>query len=311
MSQVITGTLVGGLLLSACTRGEMPRVDSTSSAAVIAGRATMDSLRRAKGIDTTTGMYQQASMMSAPIEAMPIKVERSDTLQVQVSADTCVMIVRAPAGPEWNGADWVFYASEGGTTIGPGPAFDAVASPDFKHYAYTALVRATAASPSTNAIVQVPTASDCPGDECPTPAAYVREGRRSIGWSADNKYLLLRYAYDSSRWVSYDARTVKRASIDGLVPAPVETKPVLLDANAGSSVTAGKFTYTSRGDSIFLNGPDRDGFPAVRFVGPGIPLFATRHGHYLIAVTHADGKRSGVLYINRVNSASARLDCTG
>jgi hypothetical protein len=307
-------------------------------------KSLLDSLKQRVERDTSAPAYKQLDLMTAPLDVLPLNAFESDTLQWVARTDSCAMVVRSfgPTGRKTSfGSSWISVA-EGSGTIGPGSSIDVSPSPDWKQLAYTSSVRLPADSTRwktavegvtlsfedvrrvaqpradgslwvTFAVVEPPS-EECAGDGCPTPLVSPAFGGWRIGWTADSRYLLLASRGDSSHWTAIDPTTRQPVAGDAKTPHQLnwssQSVAAAMDSPRTIGITGGgPYRFTSRGDSIVVHGPDRNGRLTDRVVGAGVPVAVTQNGQYLLAVRQEKARVRAVIYAFRLFHAMIRSSC--
>jgi hypothetical protein len=297
--------MIVGWILAGCARTETP-AKSADSSALPSVQAIVESAMSRVRTDTTSAAYKQLNLMAAPVDVIPLNAFEQDTLEWVTREDSCAIVVRAhgpTATQSPSGGSWIWAAEYAGTR-GPGQSKDVAPSPDFTHLAEVSRLNGVD-------MLLVPSSLDCVGEEdCEIPKVTGIPGDIRIGWTADSRYLL---ANVDSTWVAIDPKTRKRLDIKGLQPAPQPWKSAsmaeVIESAGAATVIAGAYRFSTRGDSIFVAGPDRSGRDTSRFVGRGVPVASTRNGQYLAAVRREKGRSQAILYAFRLFHAAMKTSC--
>lgn len=307
-------------------------------------RTKLDSIEQRIRQDTSAPAYKQLNLMTAPVDVLPLNAFESDTLQWVLRTDSCAMVVRSfgPTGRKTGfGSGWISVGEASGT-MGPGSSIDISPSPDWKRLACTSSMRLPSDSTRwktavegvtlsfedvrrvaesradgslwvTFAVVEPPS-EECMGEGCPTPLVSPALGGWRVGWTADSRYLLLASRGDSSHWTVIDPTT--RQPVGGKAKIPhrlnwaTRSVAAAMDSTRTIGITGGgPYRFTSRGDSILVRGPDRNGRIADRDVGAGVPLAVTQNGEYLLAVRREKARVRAVIYAFRLFHAMIRSSC--
>jgi hypothetical protein len=281
--------------------------------------------------------------MTAPVDVMPLNAFESDTLEWVVRADTCAMVVRSfgPTGRAYGfGGSWASM-SEGTGTMGPGSSIDVSPSPDWRRLAFTSSIRLpTDSTRWENAIEGVklsfaearrvaergadgtlwvrfavvePDPEGCMGGGCKTPLVSPVHGGSRIAWTADSRYLLLARRDDSLNWTVIDPTSRQAVAVKAQTPHQFvwQTRAVSTASNPrlAHDIAGGSYRFTTRGDSILVRGPDRNGQITDRIVGAGVPVAVTRNGQYLLAVRPEGGRTRAFIYSFRLFHAMMQSSC--
>jgi hypothetical protein len=301
------------------SRAATPEASSADSVLATARRIVL--------ADTSSAAYKQLNLMSAPIHALELTARTPDTLRWTIAADTCGILVvsrRVPAR-ESTPTDNAFLVAEWFGTTGFGEVWDIAPAPkwDWVAYGQARLISAdrdldTAAAetktPRAELVRRIihsadgarylavpviePLVDTCAGDACPLDAASPLLGGSKVGWSEDGSVALVSGSETPPHWTAIRPATRDRATTSVAQPSPVSwaSRAIRDVVNNAQVVFGGPYRFESRHDSMFVTGPDRNAVRQTRYVGPGIPVVATRNGQYLLAVKPERDQWRGVIY---------------
>jgi hypothetical protein len=284
--------------------------------------------RRTGLADTSSPAYQQLNLMSAPIQVVALTASESDTLRWTAQADSCGLLVVSRHVPVQAStpSDNAFLVAEWFGSAGFGAVWDIAPSPKWDWIAYGQARRInadrdvdTAATETKTTRAQLlaqiihsadgakylaipviePLLDTCSGDECPLDAASPLLGGARVGWNDDGTVALVSGAENPPHWTSLRPGTRDRVAASLAAPAPIKwASRAIPDIVKSPQIASGggAYRFESRYDSVFVVGPDRNGVKTTRYVGPGIPVTATRNGQYLLAVRPEQGTWRAVIY---------------
>ena len=295
--------------------------------------------------DTTSPAYKELNIMTAPVNVVEISRREADSLRWALQPDSCGLIAVAHLTAR-SGAvepsDVMVLAAEWFGTMGASLVWDVAPSPRWDFLAYGtvrrfrqpgdvdtlaletqtsarelrahAIVSSDSATVVDVAIIE-PLRNTCSGDDCPSYAASPMLGGKRVAWSADGKAALLAGREEPPRWRAVDPVTRRPLASDTDMPVMTRwTRRAIADFLAQPSrtvVRAGPYAFAVDGDSIVVRGPDRNGRPARRTVGPGVPVAATRNGEYLLAIRRESGGWHPVIYDLVLFHAMLASSCDG
>lgn len=294
-----------------------PQVDSVFAAA----RSTVLA-------DTSSVAYKQLNLMSAPIQTIALSARASDTLRWTAQGDSCGLLVVSRHVPvrALTPSDNAFLVAEWFGSAGFGDIWDIAPSPKWDWIAYgqarridadrdidtaAAETKTTRAELLARAIqsadgvrylaipVVEPLIDTCAGDECPLDAASPRLGGWRVGWNDAGSLALFSGPEVPPHWQGVLPETRERV-VDSLTnPTQINwASRAIPDVVRHPAIVSGggAYRFDAQHDSIFVTGPDRNGMEGTRYVGPGIPVAATRNGQYLLAVKPEQDTWRAVIY---------------
>jgi len=290
-----------------------------------------DSVLAAEGrtvlADTSSAAYRELNLMSAPIHTLELAARTSDTLRWTSQADSCGLLVvsrRVPVRAS-TPTDNAFLVAEWFGSTGFGEVWDIAPAPKWDWIAYGQARRigadrdldtAAAETKTTRAelllhiihsadggrYLAVPVIESlidsCAGDACSLDAGSPLLGGRRVGWSKDGSVALVSGPELPPHWTAIRPATRDRAATSVTDPSPLRwASRVIRDiVDNPHIVSGGPYRFESRHDSVFVTGPNRNAMTQTRYVGPGIPVVATRNGQYVLAAKSERDQWRGVIY---------------
>jgi hypothetical protein len=278
--------------------------------------------------DTAGPAFKELNLMSAPIHMWPLAARGSDSLRWTAQPDSCGLVVVSRRGgnvaePRDNAvlvAEWFGSAQFGDVwDIAPSPNWNWIAYGQALRIAAPRDIDTAAAGTKTPraellarvkrtpngveylAIPVIESLLDpCSGDECPLDAASPTLGGARVGWNEDGSVVLVADSEKSPRWTAVSPATREPLARSIITPARLNwASHAISELVSGGHRTisgGGEYRFSIRHDSIFVDGPSRSGPNDTRFVGSGIPVAATRHGHYLLALRREKQEWRAVIY---------------
>jgi hypothetical protein len=297
-----------------------PPLNSADSVLAVASKGVLP--------DTASPAYKQLNLMSAPIHMWPLAARGSDSLRWAAQLDSCGLVVVSRhegnvSEPRDNAvlvAEWFGSAQFGDVwDIAPSPKWDWIAYGQVRRIAAPGDVDTAAAetkTPRGELLARVirtrngaeylaipviePLLNTCSGDECPLDAASPTLGGARVGWNDTGSVALVAGSESSPRWTAVSPTTREPIALSTIAPAHINwASHAISELVTGGHPTisgGGEYRFSTRHDSIFVDGPSRTSRNDTRFVGPGIPVAATRHGQYLLALRREKQEWRAVIY---------------